>query len=107
MAFKIESIEEVKRISSRLEERKVEMTNISADANNSLESLKSLIICDGISETMDKLSSAITTNSNTVNELFGTISAFINTQMAEYEAANEAGASNIAATEQNLNDIVL
>lgn len=95
MAFKIESFETMRNIANRVDDRASEMDNVKINAKNSLNNLKTNIVCDGITETLESLSSSIVANTDTVNKLFMQIATFINEQTAEYSETNETVSTNL------------
>lgn len=95
MAFKIESFETMRNIANRVDDRANEMSNVKTNAMSSLENLKTNIVCDGITETLDSLSSSIASNTDAVNNLFMRIAAFINEQVAGYAESNETVGTNL------------
>ena len=95
MAFKIESFETMRNIAGRVDDRANEMNNVKSNAMSSLDNLKTNIVCDGITETLDSLSSSISSNTDAVNNLFARIATFINEQTALYAEANEEVSTNL------------
>lgn len=105
MAFKIESFETMNRIAERIDDRIVEMTNERSSVVTALDNLKTNIECDGITATLDKLSYAVSTNTESVNQLLTKISNFIVTQTAQYAQTNATAKENINTSIEILQNI--
>ena len=102
--FKVENIAEMKNYVTRMNDRTAEMNEVKSKAMSSLSNLQNNIQCDGIKDTLNSLSQAINTNTQTVNNLFQEISGFINNQMLKYEEANAAAKSGLEGVQSQLDE---
>lgn len=102
--FRVESIAEMKNYVTRMNDRTTEMNEVKSKAMSALLSLQNNIVCDGIEDTLNSLSSAINTNTQAVNTLFQEISGFITTEMNRYEEANAAAKSGLEEVQSQLEE---
>ena len=103
--FKIESIDLMLSIAERVEDRAAELMGVGTESEDSLERLATNIQCNGISETLHSLSSAIKSKTQSVNELFSDCSDFIETNGASIGLINQDFASGLSASAGNLENI--
>lgn len=103
-------IDEVKRIASRLSDRKIDLDKIEINASETLGNLPNIISVssDGnydLDAVLRRLNDAITDSNKKVKSLFDRTIGFINEQMSGYEADNQEATtdfSNIQASLDNL-----
>lgn len=97
--------EEAKRISERIVERKNEMDSATSSVEGSLENLKTIVKCDGITETMSNLSMGIISNAKKVNDLYDKLTIFINEQTALYKENNANTTTQTTTINATLDEI--
>lgn len=104
-SLELVNFEEAKRIGIRIQDRKTEMDATKISVNESLEALKYLVKCDGISETLNNLSSAIETNTKSVNNLLDKLGEFIKIQVSLYEEANKQTNTSLENIKTGINNL--
>ena len=107
MAFKIQSIENMKGIATKMSDcanSAQETTNI---VISSIDEMLGSISGKGVDQTLNKLRNAVTAETQTMIQLLNDISSFITSQTTSYTVNEETVSSTLTSVQSALDSITL
>lgn len=107
MAFKVESIQEMKSIADTLSQYSNDATNQSNKTVSAIEELDLIISGQGVDESLKKLKDSLASNTKTAVETLKYTSIFIKTQAVSYSQNEDDTTNTLNNVQSALDSIVI
>ena len=107
MAFKIQSLETMKNISTKMSELATFTQDQSVQVSDLVETLKESVSGKGVDAILEKLDNAVTTNAQAMIQLSNDISSFISTQTSSYTTNEETVSSTLTSVQNAFDSIII
>jgi len=107
MAFKIQSIENMKGIATKMSDCAGSAQTTTNEVISRIDEILGSISGKGVDTTLNKLRNAVTTETQTMIQLLNDISSFISTQTSSYTTNEETVSSTLTSVQSALDSITI
>ena len=107
MAFKIESIQEMKSIADTITQYAEDAMSESNKVIDAVEQLDTLVSGQGVDESLTKLKESVSTNAQSATNTLKYVSLFIKSQATSYAQNEEETSSTLNNVQSTLDSIVI
>ena len=107
MAFKIESLQEMKTIANTLSQYSDEAAAETSKVVGAVEQLDNLISGQGVDEALVKLKDSVATNAKSASDTLKYVSLFIKSQVASYTQNEDDTDTTLSNVQNTLDNIVI